>query len=221
MQDMRTIATIRGRTMDGGTWRIVSVRLFDIRLLIYYQAPYFWQAGSAFLPVTAHRPCSRTPEEQIGYLLKRLMHQFRHQVDERLRRNSDVSFAHLVTLDQLQQEPGIAGARLARRLLVTAQTMTGLLRRLETEGAIERRPDPLNRRADRWYLLPAGVERLNAARNAGAPVMTQMLSMLKPREVTELRGYLERCVDGLETAAQRDATEAAAARRGSETRSVP
>ena len=150
---------------------------------------------------------TRQPEEQIGYLLKRLMHQFRHQVEERLRRSSDVSFAHLVTLDQLQQEPGIAGARLARRLLVTAQTMTGLLRRLESEGAIERRPDPHNRRADRWYLLPAGLERLNAARNAGGPVMTRMLSQLAPHEVVELRGYLERCVEGLESVAEDDAAE--------------
>jgi DNA-binding MarR family transcriptional regulator len=174
------------------------------------------KAGST--KVTAQSPCNRTPEEQIGYLLKRLMHQFRHQVDERLRRNSDVSFAHLVTLDQ---EPGIAGARLARRLLVTAQTMTGLLRRLERDGAIERRPDPLNRRADRWYLLPAGVERLNAARSAGSPVMTQMLSMLRPQEITELRAYLERCVEGLESGAQRDQAESSAERRRSEARSAP
>ncbi|HWL63019.1 MAG TPA: MarR family transcriptional regulator [Steroidobacteraceae bacterium] len=129
------------------------------------------------------------------------MHQFRHQVEERLRRGCDMSLAHLVTLDQLQQEPGIAGARLARRLLVTAQTMTGLLRRLEQEGAIERRPDPHNRRADRWYLLPAGEARLAAARSAGAPVMTNMLGLLDAREITELRGYLERCVEGLEAGA--------------------
>lgn len=135
------------------------------------------------------------------------MHQFRHQVDERLRRSSDVSFAHLVTLDQLQQEPGIAGAQLARRLLVTAQTMTGLLQRLEQEGSVERRPDPHNRRADRWYLLPAGLERLNAARSAGAPVMTQMLSRLSAPEVAELRGYLERCVEGLEAEPRRDNME--------------
>ena len=152
--------------------------------------------------VTPQRSCQRTPEEQIAYLLKRLMHQFRHQVDERLRRSSDVSFAHLVTLDQMQQEPGIAGAQLARRLLVTPQTMTGLLRRLEREGSVERRPDPHNRRADRWYLLPAGLERLNLARSAGAPVMTQMLSRMNEHEVTELLGYLERCVEGLESAAK-------------------
>lgn len=153
------------------------------------------------------RSTTRSPEEQIGYLLKRLMHLFRHQVEDRLRRSSDVSFAHLVTLDQLQQEPGIAGARLARRLLVTAQTMTGLLRKLEEEGAIERRPDPQNRRADRWYLLPAGLERLSAARNAGAPVMTQMLSLLEGSEVAAFRNSLERCVEGLEAAEHREALE--------------
>lgn len=171
--------------------------------------------------VTSQRGCQRTPEEQISFLLKRLMHQFRHQVDERLRRNSDVSFAHLVTLDQLQQEPGIAGARLARRLLVTAQTMTGLLRRLEREGSVERRPDPHNRRADRWFLLPAGVERLNAARGAGAPVMTQMLSRLSAHEVAELRGYLERCVEGLETDVRRDAPEPRTARSPASGKSAP
>ncbi len=75
------------------------------------------------------------------------------------------------------------------------------------------RPDPHNRRADRWYLLPAGVERLNTARSAGSPVMTQMLSLLKPQEVAELRGYLERCVEGLESGALRDAAPAAERRR--------
>lgn len=167
------------------------------------------------------RSTTRSPEEQIGYLLKRLMHLFRHQVEERLRRSSDVSFAHLVTLDQLQQEPGIAGARLARRLLVTAQTMTGLLRKLEEEGAIERRPDPQNRRADRWYLLPAGLERLSAARNAGAPVMTQMLSLLEPAQVAEFRSSLERCVEGLEAAEHREALEETTDARNREVHSTP
>jgi DNA-binding MarR family transcriptional regulator len=153
---------------------------------------------------TPQRPAARVPEEQIGYLLKRLMHLFRHLVDLRLRRGSDLSFAHLVTLDQIQQEPGIAGARLARRLFVTAQTMTGLLRRLEQNGSIERRPDPQNRRADRWYLLPAGVEQLGAARAAGGPVMTQMLSLLNPEEIAALRSSLERCVEGLEVENRRE-----------------
>ena len=76
----------------------------------------------------------RAPEEQIGFLLKRLMHVFRHAIEVRLRRGANLSFAHLVTLDQISEEPGIVGAQLARNLLVTAQTMTDLLKRLEREG---------------------------------------------------------------------------------------
>lgn len=150
------------------------------------------------------RSPAKVPDEQIAYLLKRLMHLFRHLVDLRLRRNADISFAHLVTLDQVQQEPGVAGAHLARRLFVTAQTMTGLLRRLESDGCIERRPDPHNRRADRWFILPLGLERLGSARAAGAPVMTQMLSLLDESELAALRNYLERCVEGLEQENRRE-----------------
>jgi DNA-binding MarR family transcriptional regulator len=147
----------------------------------------------------------RAPEEQIGFLLKRLMHVFRHALEARLRRGANLSFAHLVTLDQIHEEPGIVGAQLARRLLVTAQTMTDLLKRLEREGSIERRADPNNRRADRWYIREDGNARLRAARSAGGPVMTQMLSLLSAAEVGELRGYLERCVAGLERGNRREA----------------
>ena len=147
----------------------------------------------------------RAPEEQIGFLLKRLMHVFRHALETRLRRSANLSFAHLVTLDQIAEEPGIVGAQLARRLLVTAQTMTDLLKRLEREGSIERRADPSNRRADRWYIREEGLARLRSSRSAGGPVMTQMLSLLSHAEVTELRGYLERCVEGLERDNQQEA----------------
>jgi len=147
----------------------------------------------------------RAPEEQIGFLLKRLMHVFRHVLEARLRRSANLSFAHLVTLDQISEEPGIVGAQLARRLLVTAQTMTDLLKRLEREGSIERRPDPNNRRADRWYIRDEGQARLRSARSAGGPVMTQMLSLLSRDEVDTLRDYLERCVEGLERENRREA----------------
>lgn len=141
---------------------------------------------------------SRAPEEEIGYLLKRLMHLFRHELEARLRAADALPFAHLVTLDQIGAEPGITGAELARRLMVTAQTMTVLLRRLEAQGDIERRPHPSNRRVDCWHLLPAGQQHLASSRSNSAPVMTQMLSGLPPDDVARLRGYLESCVASLE-----------------------
>lgn len=155
----------------------------------------------------------RAPEEQIGFLLKRLMHVFRHALEARLRRSASLSFAHLVTLDQISEEPGIVGAQLARNLLVTAQTMTDLLKRLEREGSVERRPDPNNRRADRWYIREEGLARLRAARAVGGPVMSQMLSLLSSAEVAELQGYLERCIQGLEADGRREAPPPGAPRK--------
>lgn len=145
---------------------------------------------------------SCAPEEEIGYLLKRLMHLFRHELEQRLRESASLSFANMVALSGIAEQPGIAGAQLARRLMITAQSMAVLLRRLEQDGSIERRRDPRNRRADRWYVLPAGLARLQGARAAGSPVMTQMLSRLSADEVGGLRGYLERCVQSLEEGTQ-------------------
>jgi DNA-binding MarR family transcriptional regulator len=159
------------------------------------------------------------PEEQIGYLLKRLQQAFRNTLEARLRQDSaGLSLAHLVTLDLLDGQPGLPGAHLARRITVTAQTMNQMLQRLELAGEIERQPHPENRRADRWFLTAAGKRRLQAARATAAPVMTQMLSRLQPAEVTQLRRFLELCVAGIEDGAEtpappRQATTARAPRR--------
>jgi DNA-binding MarR family transcriptional regulator len=152
----------------------------------------------------------RTPEHHVGYLLKSLQHAFRHALETRLRNKTDaLSFAHLVTLDQLQDSPGLPGAQLARRLLVTAQTMNQILTRLEREGSIERHKHPLNRRADQWQLTPAGLRRLKAAREASEPVMTQMLSLLSEGEVGDLQRYLQLCVEALEQPVPQPAEDAA------------
>ncbi len=172
--------------------------------------------------MTAPRICNRTPEEQIGYLLKRLMHQFRHQVDERLRRNSDVSFAHLVTLDQLQQEPGIAGARLARRLLVTAQTMTGLLRRLETRRR-HRTPAGSPQSSRRPLVSAAGwrgaVEQRRVRRLAGDDTDAVAAAAPGSGRTARLSRALRRT--GWNPPRSVMQAEPAAERRRSETRSTP
>ncbi|MEO7774487.1 MAG: MarR family transcriptional regulator [Steroidobacteraceae bacterium] len=140
-----------------------------------------------------------SPEEQIGFLLKRLQQAFRNLLETRLRRHSTgLSMAHLVTLDLLDGQAGLPGAQLARRITVTPQTMNQMLLRLELAGEIERRPHPANRRADRWFLTDAGRRQLEACRATARPVMTQMLSRLQSTEVTQLRRFLELCVEAVE-----------------------
>lgn len=148
------------------------------------------------------RTTARTPdapEDHLGYLFKRLQHAIRHAVDEAMRgAGLKLSFAHIATLFALTRQPGLSGARIAKDTMVTAQTVNTLLRRLEAEGSVERRPHPDNRRIDRWYVTARGRRQMQAARAAGEPVWDAMLAALAPAEITQLRDLLKRCIAGLE-----------------------
>jgi DNA-binding MarR family transcriptional regulator len=138
-------------------------------------------------------------EEHLGYLLKRLQHSIRQAIDERLRMaNVGLSFAHITTLFVINHHPGVSGARIAKATMVTAQTVNTILRRLEGEGSLERKPHPDNRRVDCWYITDVGRAQMLKARAAADPVWDHMLAPLGPEEVAALRGLLKRCIEGLE-----------------------
>jgi DNA-binding MarR family transcriptional regulator len=108
-----------------------------------------------------------------------------------------MSFAHFAALFGLFSEPGMTGAQLARRSLVSAQTINAVLRRLETEQLVERRPHPDSLRADSWHLTEEGTSRLAQARAVGDTVFSRMLAALRADEVQCLQSYLRRCIDAL------------------------
>jgi DNA-binding MarR family transcriptional regulator len=137
--------------------------------------------------------------ERIGFLLKSLQHSLRQTIDETLRKQGvELSFAHFAALFNLHHEPGISGAQLARRAMVSAQTMNSALRALEREGLIERRAHPDSRRADSWSLTAAGLRELGRAREVGSGVFSRMLGALDANEIAALENYLGRCVAALD-----------------------
>lgn len=136
--------------------------------------------------------------EQIGFLLKSLQHTLRQTLDQALRKQGvELSFAHLSALFGLHADPGISGAQLARRAMVSAQTMSSALRGLETDGYIQRRPHPDSRRADSWWLTSAGRAELERARRVGSAVFTTMLGDLSPAECAAFEDCLHRCITAL------------------------
>jgi DNA-binding MarR family transcriptional regulator len=151
--------------------------------------------STRFVP---NRPQFNKPEQIIGFLFKSLQHSLRHAVDESLRNQGlELSFAHVACLFGLRFEPGSTGAQLARRAMVSPQTMNSVLRRLETDGLIERRPHPESRRADSWFLTDKGGKQFHRARNAAESVFSRMLSALEPDEIERLQDYLGRCLVAL------------------------
>jgi len=147
------------------------------------------------------------PEHIVGFLLKSLHHTLRQSMDEAMRKKGvDLSFAHFGALFGLYCEPGITGAKLARRAMVSAQTMNSALRRLEADGRIERRPHPDSRRADSWTVTDEGLELLEQARTVGAEIFERMLAPLDRAETAALESSLRRCIAALEAGDDRDAS---------------
>ena len=139
------------------------------------------------------------PEYILGFLLKSLQHSLRQTIDEALRKQGvELSFAQFAALFNLHSDPGVTGARLARRAFVSAQTMNSALRALEQDGYIERRPHPLSRRADSWSLTEAGLAELKRARQVGSTVFERMLAEFNAKEVTAFENYLRRCIAALD-----------------------
>lgn len=140
------------------------------------------------------------PAHVIGFLLKSLHHTLRQRIEEALRKKGiELSFAHFAALFGIESEPGITGAKLARRAMVSPQTMNSALRRLESDGRIERRPHPDSRRADSWTLTGEGLELLNQARAVGNAIFERMLAPLDRAETAALETSLRRCIAALES----------------------
>lgn len=138
------------------------------------------------------------PNQMVGFLLKSLHHTLRQTFDEALRKQGvELSFAQFSALFNLNCDPGITGAQLARHAFVSAQTMNSALHGLESGGYIERRPHPHSRRADSWSLTDAGLRELERAREVGAAIAERMLGTFDARELAAFEDYLRRCITGL------------------------
>jgi DNA-binding MarR family transcriptional regulator len=148
---------------------------------------------------TADSRCNvDNPAHILGFLLKSLQHTLRQRFDEALRKQGvELSFAQFAALFNLHSDSGVTGGQLARRAMVSAQTMNSALHALEQEGYIERRPHPHSRRADSWSLTAAGLEELDRARQVGSAIFARMLADFESTEIAAFEDYLRRCIFAL------------------------
>ncbi|TDD47812.1 MarR family transcriptional regulator [Kribbella antibiotica] len=105
-------------------------------------------------------------------------------------------YAALFVLDE---QPGISGAELARRCLVTPQTMTTILRNLEAAELIERTPHPLHRHVIETRPTPAGRKALDQADERATGVERRLAAAFTDEELDVLRGLLARVSETLTT----------------------
>lgn len=129
--------------------------------------------------------------DHVLWLLKRAFHAGHREVNDAVRAYG-VTPTQLGALNRLLQEPGLSGADLARRLLVTPQAAQLALAALEERGLIERRPDAHHGRIVRTYLTRSGRKVIGLCIERGLEAEDRFLSVLDPSERSSLIGLLRR-----------------------------
>ncbi|MGA2757526.1 MAG: MarR family transcriptional regulator [Solirubrobacteraceae bacterium] len=126
------------------------------------------------------------------------------RVDQGVRRELRVRLAPLAlsvpdvtTLSVLRGRSGLSNAQLARRALITPQSMLEVLASLEQRGLLARRPDAANARIMRAELTPSGRRLLARADAVIAALEDELLAAVAPEEREQARGALLRVMGEL------------------------
>ena len=113
-------------------------------------------------------------------------------------RGIELTTPQYAALSAIEHEPWLSNAELARRSLVTPQTMNGVVANLETAGLVVRSPDRDDGRLLRVALTSEGRRRLVDAHQRVLAVEARMVSALDDQRRTELIDALHACADALD-----------------------
>ncbi len=92
--------------------------------------------------------------DDLGFLLAKATQRWNELLAQRFAAAGygDVRPSYGSVLLPLYEQDGLRMGELARRARLSKQTMTTMIRRLEQDGLVERRPDPSDRRASLVFL---------------------------------------------------------------------
>jgi DNA-binding MarR family transcriptional regulator len=132
--------------------------------------------------------------ENILWLLKQAFYFSLTSVNDAISTHG-VSTAQIGVLRQLSNEPGLSGAELARRLLISPQGVQLALTALERRGLVERKQDPQHKRILQAYLTDQGRNIVARVVSDAVAAHEEVFGVLSPDEQETLRELLSRVVE--------------------------
>jgi MarR family transcriptional regulator, multiple antibiotic resistance protein MarR len=119
--------------------------------------------------------------------LVRVETRFYNAVAERVRADAGVAAGHFELLRYVRHHPDARVADLAAAFAIGVGTTSKIVDRLENEGWIERRPNPVNRRSSLLALTAAGESAVTRAEPAWQAAIREILGgALTPEELKAL-----------------------------------
>jgi len=135
-------------------------------------------------------------QPRLTYVVGRLERVVRRQLDEGLKPHG-LTTPQYTTLSILRSPGVLSNARLARRALITPQSMSQILAALDAKGLIVRTPDPGHGRILQVKLSAAGRSVLRECDRVVGEIEQRMLEPLGARERSGLKTSLTACVRAL------------------------
>jgi|SRR5579875_1324759 len=117
---------------------------------------------------------TRAGEVSLIYVIGRVNHGIRKELRRHLL-EWQLSVPEFTALSILRRRPGLSNAQLARRSIVTPQSMIEILAGLESRGLVERTIDPQHGRILRAELTAEGLRVVTAAQRAVDEVQDELL----------------------------------------------
>jgi MarR family transcriptional regulator for hemolysin len=130
------------------------------------------------------------------FLLREVSRRFVVRFEEHARAIS-LTLSQCKVLVRLEKNEGVSQARLAELTDVDAMTMVRILDRMESEGLLERRPDPADRRARCLYLTAKARPLLAEIQRLGDLTRSEVFGGIQKAELDSFMDVLERMDDNL------------------------
>jgi len=128
---------------------------------------------------------------EVVQILRRLFRAI-HEYSKAILRRSGLSGPQVWALTLLEAHPGLSARGLASRMFVHPSTVTGIIKRLETKGAISRSVDKADRRGVQLHVTRQGLRILKRTPPPVQVGLTRALESLPQRRLRDLRTSLER-----------------------------
>ncbi len=132
-------------------------------------------------------------EPRLSYVIGRLDHVLRRRIAEVVEPHG-LTVSQYTAMSVMRTRPGISNAQLARRTLITPQSMNEVLAQLEGQKLVRRTPDPGHPRAINTDLTARGEHVLAACDTDVDALEEDLLAGLHVSEVEQLQETLVGCV---------------------------
>ena len=135
-------------------------------------------------------------QNSLGFIIHDVARQMRWDFD-RQSQGLGLTRAQWSVLAHLKRKDGVQQKTLADLMEIKPITLARHIDKLETEGWVERRDDPQDRRAKRLFLTPKSAPMLNSLYEVGQKVHKKALQGISTSDEKQLLDLLVRIRDNL------------------------